>query len=57
MSPFKSEAQRRKLYSLDPELAKRWEAETPEGPLPKHIRHPEEDPPKRKRPPKRWAKR
>lgn len=29
--PFKSDAQRRYMYSQLPEIAKRWEAETPKG--------------------------
>ncbi len=35
--PFKSEAQRRHLYATDPELAARFERDTPPGPLPDHI--------------------
>ena len=31
MSPFKSQAQRRKLYATEPEVARRFEAETPKG--------------------------
>jgi hypothetical protein len=58
MSPFKSEKQRAWMYANKPDMAKRWEADTPEGKhLPQRVRHPEEDPPKRKKPPKRWAKR
>jgi hypothetical protein len=35
--PFKSEAQRRWMYATDPEMAKRWESETPtSNKLPKH---------------------
>lgn len=29
--PFKSQAQRRWMYANDPEMAKRWESETPKG--------------------------
>ena len=29
MSPFKSKAQQRYLYSKHPDIAKRWEKETP----------------------------
>lgn len=29
--PFKSEAQRRWMYANEPEMAKRWEKETPKG--------------------------
>lgn len=32
--PFKSQAQRRMMYAEHPEIAARWEAETPPGPLP-----------------------
>ena len=41
--PFKSEAQRRKFYSLmeqgkiSKEVVDRWEAETPKGPLPERV--------------------
>lgn len=35
--PFKSQAQRKFLYSQHPDIAKRWEAETPKKPLPKRI--------------------
>ena len=38
MSPFKSQAQRAYLYVNYPELAKRWEKETPKGKLPKHVK-------------------
>lgn len=31
MSPFKSQAQRRYLYSQHPELAKEFESKTPKG--------------------------
>lgn len=33
--PFKSEAQRRFMYSQHPEIAERWQKETPRGKLPK----------------------
>ena len=37
MMPFESEAQRGFLYANHPEIAKRWEKETPKGKkLPKH---------------------
>jgi len=37
--PFKSKAQRRKLYATDPELARRFEAETPKGKaLPERVK-------------------
>lgn len=29
--PFKSQAQRRYMYSQEPEIASRWERETPKG--------------------------
>ncbi len=35
--PFKSEAQRKWMYANDPEMAKRWEAHTPEGKLPERV--------------------
>lgn len=39
--PFRSDAQRKYMYSQLPEIAKRWEAETPKGKkLPKKV-HPE----------------
>jgi hypothetical protein len=54
---MQSEAQRAYLHKHNPELAARWEDETPEGKrLPAHVRH-EEPRPKKKRPPKRWAER
>jgi hypothetical protein len=31
MSPFKSESQRKFMYANNPEMAKRWEKETPKG--------------------------
>ena len=43
--PFKSEQQRKFLYEFHPEMAKRWEKETPKGEkLPKRVK-----PKKRKR--------
>ena len=37
--PFQSEAQRRWMWANDPEMAKRWQAETPKGKrLPKHAK-------------------
>jgi hypothetical protein len=35
--PFKSEAQRQWMHATHPEMAKRWEAETPEGELPERV--------------------
>jgi len=36
--PFKSQAQRGWMYSQHPEMAKRWESETPKGAkLPEHV--------------------
>lgn len=35
--PFKSEAQRKYMYSRLPEVAKRWEKETPKKKLPKKV--------------------
>jgi len=32
--PFKSEAQRRFMYSQHPDIAKRWQKETPKGKIP-----------------------
>lgn len=32
--PFVSKAQRRMMYAKHPEIAKRWEKETPNKPLP-----------------------
>lgn len=34
--PFKSQAQRGFMYAKHPEIAKRWEKETPKGKLPEH---------------------
>ena len=42
--PFKSQAQRRLMYSQHPELAKEFEAKTPKG-----KKLPERVPPKRKK--------
>jgi hypothetical protein len=37
--PFKSAAQRAWMYSHDPKMAARWEAETPKGKkLPEHVK-------------------
>ena len=37
--PFKSEAQRRAMWSKVPDVAKRWEAETPKGKkLPERVK-------------------
>lgn len=35
--PFKSQSQRARMYATHPEMAKRWEKETPKGKLPKHV--------------------
>lgn len=35
--PFKSQAQRKLMYSQHPDIAARWEKETPPGKLPKHV--------------------
>ena len=36
--PFKSEAQRKMMYAKHPQIAKRWEKETPKGKaLPKKV--------------------
>jgi len=35
--PFLSQAQRAFMYKNHPEIAKRWEKETPKKKLPKHI--------------------
>jgi len=37
MSPFKSESQRKWMWAKKPEMAKRWEKETPPGKLPKKV--------------------
>jgi len=36
--PFKSEAQRRWMHENHPEMAARWEAETPKGKLPARVK-------------------
>jgi len=36
--PIKSEAQRRWLWANHPEMAARWEKETPSGKLPEHAK-------------------
>lgn len=37
--PFKSQSQRAWMYSNNPEMAKRWESETPKGKtLPKKVK-------------------
>ena len=38
LMPFKSQAQRKWMYSQSPEMAKRWEADTPAGKLPKKAK-------------------
>lgn len=35
--PFKSDAQRRWMYANHPAMAKRWQAETPKGKLPRYV--------------------
>lgn len=35
--PMRSRAQRKWMHANKPELAKRWEAETPAKPLPKRL--------------------
>lgn len=35
--PFRSEAQRRKLWAANPDVARKWEAETPKGSLPERV--------------------
>jgi len=35
--PFKSEAQRRWMWKNDPEMARKWENETPSGKLPTRL--------------------
>jgi len=37
--PFKSEKQRAWMYANKPEMAKRWQAETPDKKLPTRIRY------------------
>lgn len=36
--PFKSSAQRKWMHANHPQMAKRWEAETPKGKLPEHVK-------------------
>jgi hypothetical protein len=36
--PFKSQAQKKYLYAKHPDIAARWEKETPKGKLPKHVK-------------------
>lgn len=36
--PFRSEAQRHWMHANKPDMAKRWEAETPPGKLPEHVK-------------------
>lgn len=36
--PFKSEAQRRWMHANKPEMAKRWETDTPSGKLPDRVK-------------------
>jgi len=36
--PFKSQSQRKWMYANEPEIAKRWEKETPKGKLPKKVK-------------------
>lgn len=36
--PMRSQAQRRWMWATHPEMAKRWEAETPHGKLPEHAK-------------------
>ena len=38
MSPFKSQKQRKWMYSQKPAMAKRWEKETPKGKLPNKVK-------------------
>ncbi len=39
MSPMRSQAQRKWMHAKHPEMATRWEAETPKGKkLPKHVK-------------------
>ncbi len=35
--PFKSQAQKGWMYANHPDMAKRWQAETPKGKLPKYV--------------------
>ncbi len=36
--PFTSTAQRKFMYKNHPDIAKRWEKETPKGKLPRHVK-------------------
>jgi hypothetical protein len=36
--PFKSQAQRKWMYANDPQMAKQWEAHTPDKKLPKKVK-------------------
>jgi hypothetical protein len=36
--PFKSQQQRKYLYAKHPEIARRWEKETPKGRLPRKTK-------------------
>lgn len=48
--PFRSAAQRRKLWAINPELARRWEAETPKGAnLPERVKAKKKHPDRRRR--------
>jgi hypothetical protein len=50
--PFKSQSQRRTLYAKNPQLAEKFEAETPKGkPLPERLpkKPPKKTPPKNNR--------
>lgn len=38
--PFKSKAQRKWMHANHPEMAKRWEKETPKGKLPQKVSQP-----------------
>lgn len=47
--PFRSQAQRRKLYATNPKVARQFAAETPKGAkLPERL-HPESDKKRRRR--------
>lgn len=52
MSPFRSEAQRRKFYEMakkgqiSTETVAKWEAETPKGKLPERLNQPAQKPKK-----------
>ena len=47
--PFKSEAQRKWMHANRPDMAARWEAETPPGELPEHVKKAPEPPKRRKK--------